>query len=110
MKTLTKLDELKYEIKNMENLMEMFSDFGAADTEPDGVFQLYLVRFYKGKTTIPERDGWDLYSSSMKGWEDVEDKLNKQLLIIKDITLDIPRDQNEELEKYLRDYIWRVDW
>jgi len=103
------LNKLKKEIDGMEKLMVKHSDFGASDTEPDGQFQWLLVKFFKGEDVTPTREGWELYSS-MTGWGRVADSLTNKVLRIREFMNELPRTANQELEKFLRSYIWRIDW
>ena len=105
------VDRLKAEVKKFEQLQRRFSAWGASDTEPDGVFQVKMVRAFKGKKPQVPLNGneWDLYDSSMDcTYPTVE--LSKQLRVILDIIEGCTLRDSHEVEKYLRDYCWRVDW
>jgi len=103
------IDKVEKEIDGMEKLMVKHSGFGASDTEPDGQFQWLLVRFFKGAEVNPTREGWELYSSKA-GWGKVADSLTKKALRVRDAINAVPRTLNQELEKKLRNYTWRIDW
>ncbi len=107
------IDELKHLIDAFEKVQTEMSDFGATDTEPDGVFQQLLVRACKGlMPLIPLTvQGWELYSDP--GAPDAVDKLTDAARPCIDFLSkidDLPHGSAKEIKSYLRDYCWRVEW
>jgi hypothetical protein len=65
LKSIEKLEnQLRVKIKEMEDLMSLFSKFGANDTEPDEHWQMALVKAAKGTLQVPESAiQWELFHS-----------------------------------------------
>ena len=107
------LDEFQKLVKQFEKVQRKYAKFGAEDTEPDGVFQVLLVRAFRGKK--PE------VPTTVRGWQ-VYDKPRADLVaaalaaaaaacVESLATLDDkPHGQVKEVEESLKDYCWRVDW
>lgn len=104
------VDELKKVVAEFEKLQDKFADFGASDTEPDGVFQVVLVRAFKGKDYLPTTaHDWELYSD-MPGSAEVAKKLTAVALKARDLIRDTKISESGPMREYLEGYCWRVDW
>jgi hypothetical protein len=105
-----KVDEIKLAVREFEDLQDKFDDFGAADTEPETVFQLVLKRAFQGKDYLPkDARSWQLYADSpgvdaaAKALTLAADKIRK---MIQKTTIG----EAARLEEHLVDYCWRVNW
>ena len=108
---MSKFLELKSRIKAFEKAQSTYSSAGAADTEPYGVFQQLLVRAFKGKNPpVPNTpNGWELYSD-LSNSPAASKQLTKCALACTAIIGEITLDEAAEVEVFLRDYCWRIDW
>jgi len=100
--------ELKDAVKAWEKLSMENSNFGAADTEPDGVFQRCLRRTLNGEDCkIPaSASDWQLYSG-MAGSAKAARDLTRALRSCMQVINKTPHGQMDSVRKYLEDYIWR---
>jgi hypothetical protein len=111
---MTALETLKSLIKEFEEVQTRHEGLGAGATEPDGVFQVCLKRAFKGRDQkVPDTaDGWQLYSSE-KGADVAAGELaavtRKCVEFVRGMG-DAPHREVKEVEKYLKDYCWRVSW
>ncbi len=105
------LEQLRLAVKEFEKTQKRFAKFGATDTEPDAIFQRLLVRAFQGKAPkVPvTADGWDLYVGD-DGDEVAASNLYRQAKACVDLINACPLGQSGLLEKFLRDYCWRVGW
>jgi len=106
---MTRLEQLKALVAAFEQAQQTYAKTGASDTEPDGIFQVLLIKALKGKAvTVPiSRDGWELYSENEKS-DEAATALHKAATACVDCILASPISGSEELCKYLEDYCWRV--
>lgn len=109
------LVEIEQAVGEFESVQCKFERFGAYDTEPDVVFQRVLVRAFKGTKQLPAGPrAWQLYTGmngvreAAKQLTEAADKVRK--LIDEFLKADPKHSFVEELEKYLRDYCWRITW
>lgn len=109
------LDRLKAEDRAMDRLMSKHAGFGAADTEPDGVYQWLIckqierVQAGDGKSVAVPRniDGWQLYRE--KGAGVVAKELGKQCSkVCSAIRFAISNGEWAEVCAWARDKCWRV--
>lgn len=100
---------LKKAMKEFKETQMKYRDFGALDTEPDGVFQRCLHRHYEGReyrlpTSVCD---WELYST-VKGAgtaaRALTSKLKKCLTVLDRITIK----EQKELRAMLESELWRV--
>lgn len=103
------LDKLKAAIKDFEAAQQKYAEFGAHDTEPDGVFQNVLAKAINGDEVIMPTSptDWQLFASSMKcgpAARALTSACRKAAKIILGCTL---KDATA-MREYLRDYCWRV--
>jgi hypothetical protein len=103
------IDQIFQEIKNFENLCLELKDFGARDTEPDGVFQrLINAASMGGQPAIPRSgQGWDLYSHSVD-CEDAANRMHDQALKVVRLIESCPVKDFELLRGRIKDYCWRL--
>ena len=107
----TTLDLIKNKIKEFEKLQHELSRFGAADSEPDGVFQVQLVRAITGKEAKVPNDshGWELYTGT-KGVKAAAKRLHdvcrETVVLIQEAKVA----EYKPIRDYLKDYCWRVTW
>jgi hypothetical protein len=104
-----RIEQIFAEIKAFEALQSKYRNFGANDTEPDGVFQRLLDRAIKGEgPAIPRTGaGWDLYDRSMDCTE-AANALHDQALKIVQLIEGCPVREIANLQNKLRDYCWRL--
>lgn len=108
-KSSKSLEKVKAAVDKWEQLSFKYSSFGAADTEPDGVFQRCLYNKMEGyPVTVPKTaSDWQLYTGE-KGVGAVARSLtaalNQCLKIIGAVTVD----DMDEVRSYLNDTLWRV--
>jgi hypothetical protein len=103
------VDQIFQEIKQFETLQVVYRDYGARDTEPDGVFHRLLDHAVNGEGPAVPRtgQGWDLYSHSMD-CEKAAHALHDQARKIVQLIESCPIRTLSELKKRLNDYCWRV--
>lgn len=108
--TPTQLAAVKAAIKHFAATQAKYSDYGARDSEPDGVFQGILWKVLNGKDAeIPQTgDGWDLYDSSMDCAEAASALHLAALGAVQAIYACTMR-ESTELRKYLEDVCWRYN-
>lgn len=102
---------VKLAIQKMEETMTKYSEFGAGDSEPDGVFQGLLVRAMFGEKVVPPKTGkgWQLFTASMDCREAAKELYLKSSVAVVMISA-MPIGELETLRDYLRDYCWRYDF
>lgn len=105
----TILDQVKESVKEFEATQTKYRDFGAADSEPDGVWQRLLDRAIKGEAPSPPRtgDGWDLYVSSMGCAEAAQALFTAALKTIQLIESCPVRDL-ARLQEFIEKHCWRI--
>lgn len=105
----SRIDAIFKEIKAFEELASKHRDYGANDSEPDGVFQRLLDAAVHGKGPAVPRtgEGWDLYAHSMDCTVAAND-LHDQALKIVRLIEDCPIREISQLKSRLRDYCWRL--
>jgi hypothetical protein len=88
---------------------EKYKEFGAYDTEPDGVFQWLVDQAVKGlKPDIPRTGArWDLYDSSMDCTEAAR-ALHDQALNVITAIEECPVRDLDLLRSKLQEYCWRL--
>lgn len=103
------VEQIFAEIKQFGAVQATYRDYGAYDSEPDGVFQRLLDRAVKGEGPAVPRtgQGWDLYSHSMD-CEKAAHALHDQALKIVQLIESCPIRDLGALKGRLRDYCWRV--
>ena len=103
------MNEIKFEIQNMESLMVNLSGFGASDTEPDSVWHWILADTVNGKEpNIPsDGSGWQLFTASMD-CEDAANKLEVQAKRVVNLINEAPISKLKELREFLSDHCWRA--
>lgn len=105
----TTLETVKKAITAFEKTQADLRDFGAGDSEPDGVWQRLLYNALEGKAPTPPRtgDGWELYTSTMDCSAAATALFEKALTAIQAIE-SCPIRDIEPLREYLEDYCWRA--
>jgi hypothetical protein len=108
-KETTLVDEIFVEIKAFEELCSTLRDYGARDTEPDGIFQWLIDAAAKGKKPSVPRDGrgWDLYTQSMD-CSPAADKMHDQALKVVRLIEQCPVRDVESLRERIESYCWRI--
>lgn len=106
------IEKLQKLVARFEKAQEKYSEVGAGDTEPDGIFQNILVRsFQKKDYNIPLcAERWQLYASEPQANQAAKrlSKLAQQCVAL--INEEVAGCYTGPLEQYLRSYCWRVDW
>lgn len=105
----SRLDKIKAAIKEFEGVQKKYARWGARDTEPDGVFQVQLMRAFRGKKPqVPyDGNGWELYDSSMD-CTTAASALHNACRKVVDLIESCPLSESREVGKYLESYCWRV--
>lgn len=108
--TTNHLDAVKAAIRHFQAMQAKYSEYGAYDSEPDGVFQGILWKVLNGEDAkIPQTgDGWELYASSMDCSEAASALHLAALGAVQTIFACTMRESGE-LRKYLEDYCWRYN-
>lgn len=106
----THLDAVKTAIRNFEAAQVKYREYGAHDSEPDGVFQGILWKVINGEDAkIPQTgDGWELYDNSMDCREAAA-ALHLAALGAVQTIFACPIGESKELRKYIKDYCWRYN-
>jgi hypothetical protein len=108
-KKLGRVQKLKELINGWNVLSMKHRAFGAADTEPDGVFQHCIRKSFEGEDfTMPKNaSDWQLYASK-KGVGRVAISLTAHLRRCIVAMGKITIDERPELNAFLDDYLWRA--
>ncbi|WP_353208420.1 hypothetical protein [Sphingorhabdus sp.] len=103
------LEAIKTQIKEFEKVQSKYREYGANDTEPDGVFQSLIDKAVHGKApSVPRTgSGWDLYASSMDCTEAAQALHDAALVVVQNIEATPIRDL-ELVKEYLRGVCWRI--
>ncbi len=102
-------EEIKKAIADFGKLQRQLSKFGATDTEPDGEFQVALVRAFNGKSPRVPQDveQWELYSTAP---ESAAKQLTSATQILVNMIKGVKTQNRPRLQKYLKSFCWRVTW
>jgi len=108
---LSQLDKIKAGVKEFEAAQLKYRNYGAQDTEPDGVFQSLMVRAFCGKKPqVPfDGGGWELFDSSMD-CTCAAHALHNAARKVVDLIQKCPLGESGGVKKYLKGYCWRIDW
>ena len=107
---ISQVDKLKAAVKAFEAAQAKYSEFGASDTEPDGVFQHTLARAINGdEITLPisPRD-WQLFAD-IKGCGAAARALTSACRRAVKIILGAQMKDSAAVRAYLLDYCWRAN-
>jgi hypothetical protein len=104
------IQEVKDAVQAFGTVQDKWLERGAGDTEPDGEFQVVMVKAAEGERAIPEtpRD-WQLYSYNTEEWEKslpAAEELKKAAEVVADTI--IRHMDSVEVQKYIEDFCWRV--
>jgi len=107
---MNSVEAFKQSVRDWENVSHKWAKCGAADSEPDGVFQVSLAKAFSGyPLKIPNNaEAWDLYCSqpeAEKAASDLTAALSQCIDKLKAVNLADYR----ELKSFLEGYIWRTD-
>lgn len=104
-----RLTQLKQAIKRFEELQGKYAKYGAADTEPDGVFQTLLANAVIGNPVkVPQTvDGWDLYRKSES--EQAAAQLAEVASDCVKLIENTPVKEFQPVKDFIQGYCWRVD-
>lgn len=102
------VERVREAVKYFEAVQQKYDDYGAWDTEPDGVFQSLLKRaFVKGECKVPYTgDAWELYTSTMD-CELAGVALGDACQRVVDLIVRVPGSERGELKAFLKGYCWR---
>lgn len=97
------------EIKKFEKIQSKYREYGANDTEPDGIFQRIIDDAVQGKEPAIPRSGrgWELYANSMNCDEAAAALHDQALKIVQAIEM-CPIRELSRLQTKLREYCWRL--
>jgi len=106
--TLT-VEKLREAVRRFEYMQKKYRQFGAFDTEPDGVFQRLIVDAFDGKEPAIPRSGagWELYDSSMDCTAAATALADAAREVIDVIENSKIRD-HRPMQKFIEDYCWRI--
>lgn len=107
---MTTIEKVKTAIAAFESTQKKYREFGANDSEPDGVWQRLLMAAVSGLAPTPPRtsDGWELYTSSMDCKEAANALFDSALGAIHAIEACSISDV-KILRDYLESYCWRCN-
>jgi hypothetical protein len=105
------MNRVRIAIKKMEDTMTKYAEFGASDSEPDGIWQGLLVRAMTGETVVPPKsgEGWDLFTHSMDCREAAKELYLKSSVAVVMISA-MPIGELEPLREFLQGYCWRYNF
>lgn len=107
---ISHVDKLKAAVKAFEAAQAKYAEFGARDTEPDGVFQHTLARAINGKEVVmptSSRD-WQLFVD-IKGCGAAAKALTSACRKAVNIILGAKIKDSAAVRAYLLDYCWRAN-
>lgn len=107
---ISQVDKLKVAVKAFEAAQAKYAEFGARDTEPDGVFQHTLARVVNGDEVImptSSRD-WQLFVD-IKGCGVAARALTSACRRAVNIILGAKIKDSVAVRAYLLDYCWRAN-
>lgn len=100
---------IRQKIIEFDNAREAFRDYGARDSEPDGVFQRLLYDIFEGTSpAIPRTpEKWQLFAD-MPGASVAAKTLCSIATDIAYAIENLPLKSRRELQEFLEDYCWRL--
>jgi hypothetical protein len=103
------LGRVRIAIKKMEDTMTKYSEYGASDSEPDGVWQSLLIRAMEGEKVVPPKSGddWQLFTNSDLDCREAAKELYLKSSVAVVMISAMPIGELEPLRSFLRDYCWR---
>jgi hypothetical protein len=103
------IEQVKLAVANFEATQKKYKEFGAYDTEPDGIWQGILDKAVKGEAPNPPRTGagWDLYTSSEDCTEAALALFEAALKAVQAIEA-CPVRELATLREYIKKYCWRI--
>lgn len=102
------VEAVRQAVKEFERVQSSLREFGAQDTEPDGLFQSRISRAARGlRPDSPQGVvGWELFHKPGA------DKAARQLFVACTAVIRAieacPISEQAEVQKYVSDYCWRV--
>lgn len=107
-KPMTYLEQIQTGIRKFESLQTTFSPQGAADTEPDAIFQCLLKQAVTGADVVVPKTkrGWELYTSVADSSRAAEE-MHKCASEIVRLIQECPVKELAELQEYIDQYCWR---
>jgi hypothetical protein len=102
------VDAVRQAVKEFERVQFSLREFGAQDTEPDGMFQSRVSRAARGlRPAAPQGVvGWELFH--MPGADGAARKLTADCSAVINAIEACPISEQAELQGYVSDYCWRV--
>jgi hypothetical protein len=103
------LEQVQAGIRKFESLQTTFAPAGAADTEPDAVFQFLLKQALTGASVVVPKTvrGWELYSSVPEA-EKAAIELHNCATTVVELIQNCPASELPYLADYLCEYCWRA--
>jgi hypothetical protein len=103
------LGRVKIAIKKMEKTMIKYSEYGASDSEPDGIFQGLLIRAMQGEKVVPPKSGhgWDLFVNSDLDCREAAKELYLKSSVAVVMISAMPIGELKPLKEFLKQYCWR---
>jgi len=104
---MNRYKELKKLVRDFTDLQDNLAQYGAADTEPDVVFQRVLRRSVAGEDFLPKNaDNWQLYSD-MPGADEAAFKLTEAADKIRSYIRETTIAESKEIRNFIKGYCWR---
>jgi hypothetical protein len=103
------IDQIFQEIKKFEDLCSELKDYGARDSEPDGVFQRLVNAASIGEQPAIPRSGkgWDLFTHCMD-CEPAAERMHDQALKVVRLIEACTIKDFDLLRQRIKDYCWRL--
>ena len=99
--------ELKKLVRDFTDLQDNLAQYGAADTEPDVVFQRVLRRSVEGVDFLPTTaDDWQFYSD-IPGVDEAAFKLTETADKIRSFIRETTIAESLEIRNFIEGYCWR---
>ena len=106
---LPPVEQVRLAVKKFEQAQEDCRRYGARDTEPDSIFQVFLSRAANGlrPATPAGVVGWELYGS-MNGSASAAARLTAAAESVRRAVESCPVGDHANLMLYVNAYCWRV--
>lgn len=103
------IDQIFEEIKKFESLCSELAEFGARDSEPDGVFQRLVNAASLGEMPAIPRSGlgWELLTRSAD-CEPAAERMHDQALKVVRLIEACTIKDFDRLRQRIKDYCWRL--
>jgi hypothetical protein len=103
------LDRVKIAIKKMEDTMTKYSEYGAADSDVEYVWQGLLMKASFGDKIVPPKSGhgWQLFTESDLDCREAAKELYLKSSVAVVMISAMPIGELKPLRAFLKEYCWR---